>query len=85
MEIRKTPLTLGAAAVAAVLIFVGAVYLVGHIAGWFEGAASTDANAQESNLRIVEPTYATSVTLNDIAQDQVWCASHDGHETLLTA
>jgi len=26
---------------------------------------STDARAQESNLRVVEPTYATSVTLND--------------------
>ena len=68
MEIRKTPLTISAAVAAAVLILVGAAYLVGHIGGWLESgldAASTDAKAQESNLRIVEPTYATSVTLND--------------------
>ena len=68
MEIRKTPLTISAAVAAAVLILVGAAYLVGHIGGWLElglDAASTDAKAQESNLRIVEPTYATSVTLND--------------------
>ena len=68
MEIRKTPLTLSAAVAAALLILVGGAYLVGHIGDWLESgldAASTDAKAQESNLRIVEPTYATSVTLSD--------------------
>jgi cobalt-zinc-cadmium efflux system membrane fusion protein len=68
MEIRKTPLMISAAVAAAVLMLVGVVYLVGHIGGWLESgldAASTDAKAQESNLRIVQPTYATSVLLND--------------------
>jgi membrane fusion protein, heavy metal efflux system len=68
MAIRKTPFTIGAAGVAIVLIFAAGFYAIAHIGDWLEaglGAASTDAKAQESNLRIVEPTYATSVTLSD--------------------
>ncbi|MGA3310681.1 MAG: efflux RND transporter periplasmic adaptor subunit [Xanthobacteraceae bacterium] len=68
METRKTTVTLSAAVAAAVLSLMAGAYLVGHIGGWLESgldAASTDAKAQESNLRIVEPTYATSLTLND--------------------
>jgi len=83
MEIRKTPLTIGAAIAAAVLILVGGAYVVGHIGGWLESgldAASTDANAQESNLRIVEPTYATSVTLNDKQLASVEVGAVTDHE-----
>ncbi len=83
MEIRKTPLTISAAVAAAVLILVGAAYFVGHIGSWLESgldAASTDAKAQESNLRIVEPTYATSLTLNDKQLTSVKVEAAGDHE-----
>ena len=64
MEIQKTPMTLTAAVMTAMLIFAAVAYSIVHIGGWLD-AASPVANAQESNLRIKEPTYATSVTLND--------------------
>jgi len=39
-----------------------------------------DARAQESNLRVVEPTYATSVTLNDKQLASVEVGSVGDHE-----
>jgi membrane fusion protein, heavy metal efflux system len=54
-----------------VLVLVAAAAAVAVIFLLFEDGpgvrldGSTDARAQESNLRIAEPTYATSVTLND--------------------
>jgi membrane fusion protein, heavy metal efflux system len=53
------------------LAFVAAIAAVAIIFLLFEDGSglglngSTDARAQESNLRITEPTYANSVTLND--------------------
>jgi cobalt-zinc-cadmium efflux system membrane fusion protein len=41
---------------------------------------STDARAQESNLRIKEPTYATSVTLNDKQLNAVEVGAVGDHE-----
>jgi membrane fusion protein, heavy metal efflux system len=41
---------------------------------------STDARAQESNLRIVEPTYATYVTLNDKQLNAVEVGAVSEHE-----
>jgi membrane fusion protein, heavy metal efflux system len=61
MDIRKNPLMVSAAVVAAILI----IFAVVHVGRSIESGLSTDAKAQESNLRIVEPTYATSVTLSD--------------------
>ena len=83
MEIRKTPMTISAAVAAAIMSLIGGAYLIGHIGGWLESglnAASTDARAQESNLRIVEPTYATSVTLTDKQLNAVEVGSVDYHE-----
>jgi cobalt-zinc-cadmium efflux system membrane fusion protein len=41
---------------------------------------SADANAQESNLRVVEPTYATSVNLNDKQLASVEVGAVGNHE-----
>ena len=75
MEIRKTPVTISAAAG----VLAAGVYLMVHIGGWLF-ASSTDAKAQESNLRIVEPTYATNVTLNDKQLNAVKVASVSEHD-----
>jgi membrane fusion protein, heavy metal efflux system len=83
MQIRQTPLTLSAAVAAAILIFAAGAYSVGHIGGWLAlglDSASTDANAQESNLRIVEPTYATSVMLSDKQLTAVQVATVGYHD-----
>lgn len=48
--------------------FATVIYFIGPVGDWLRkgfDAATTDARAQESNLRIVEPTYATSVVLNE--------------------
>jgi membrane fusion protein, heavy metal efflux system len=68
MATRKTVQILSAAAAIAVLSFAAGIYSVGHLSGWLKSgfdAASPNAQAQESNLRIVQPTYATNVSLND--------------------
>jgi cobalt-zinc-cadmium efflux system membrane fusion protein len=61
-------ITVSVAVTAAVLCFAAGAYSVSRISGWLKSgleAATGDAKAQESNLRVVQPTYATSVTLND--------------------
>jgi membrane fusion protein, heavy metal efflux system len=59
-KVTGSALALVAAAAAVAIIFL--LFEDGSGVG-IDG--STDARAQESNLRIAEPTYATSVTLND--------------------
>jgi membrane fusion protein, heavy metal efflux system len=68
---------------AVVLSFAAGMYSVGRIGGWLESgldAASSGAKAQESNLRVVEPTYATSVTLNDKQMTSVEVGNVGYHE-----
>jgi hypothetical protein len=55
MATRKTVQILSAAAAAVVLSFAAGIYSVGHLSGWLKSgldAASPNASAQESNLRI---------------------------------
>jgi membrane fusion protein, heavy metal efflux system len=69
---------LAAAVATAVLAAVSYLFLNG---GWsWSDAASTDAKAQESNLRVIEPTYATSVTLNDKQLNSVKVDSIGEHD-----
>jgi cobalt-zinc-cadmium efflux system membrane fusion protein len=78
---RKIALSTAVAAVA--LSFAVGAYSVGHIGSWLKSgldAASSGAKAQESNLRIVEPTYATSVTLNDKQMASVEVGNVGRHE-----
>jgi len=52
----------------AAVSFVAGAFAVSYMGGWLTSgidAVTGNAKAQESNLRIVEPTYATSVNLND--------------------
>jgi len=68
MAFSRRTITISAVAAVVVLSFGAGVYSVGRMGGWLASgldAVSGNAKAQESNLRIVEPTYATSVTLND--------------------
>jgi membrane fusion protein, heavy metal efflux system len=57
--------TSAVAAMALAAVAVGCVFFLGDKGKVGLEAVSPVANAQESNLRVVEPTYATSVTLND--------------------
>jgi membrane fusion protein, heavy metal efflux system len=82
MPIRSVSLkqrVMAAAAAATALATVS--YLVIHAGSWsLSDATSTDAKAQESNLRIVEPTYATIVTLNDKQLNSVKVESVGEHD-----
>jgi membrane fusion protein, heavy metal efflux system len=78
MEIRKKSLMAGAAA-AAIFIIAAVTYFDGLLESALK-AVSTGAKAQESNLRIKEPTYATSVTLNDKQMTSVEVAAVGQHE-----
>jgi membrane fusion protein, heavy metal efflux system len=66
----------GAAAIA--LAIVSYAFVHGDLS--LSDAASSDAKAQESNLRIVEPTYATNVTLNDKQLNSVKVESVSEHD-----
>ena len=59
--------TIFVAAIALAALGVGAITCVMLLddGGGGSNVVSTEARAQESNLRVVEPTYATSVTLNE--------------------
>jgi membrane fusion protein, heavy metal efflux system len=79
MANRRITLTVAAV----VLSFAAGMYSVGHIDDWLKSgldAASSGAKAQESNLRVVEPTYATSVTLNDKQMASVEVGNVGYHE-----
>ena len=79
MTNRKITLTVAAV----VLSFAAGMYSVGRMGGWLKSgldAASSGAKAQESNLRVVEPTYATSVTLNDKQMASVEVGNVGYHE-----
>jgi len=62
-----TPLKLRNAAAPTLVVTALAAAAIASIFFLFDDGVpgSTGARAQESNLRIMEPTYATSVTLND--------------------
>jgi membrane fusion protein, heavy metal efflux system len=65
---HRTIVIISSAVAIAGLSFVVGIYSVGHVGDWLQSgldAATGNAKAQESNLRVVEPTYATSVNLND--------------------
>jgi len=66
MTPSKSTIVVAAIAVAVLaLTAVACVYFLGDEGRGGLSAVSSEAKAQESNLRVVEPTYATSVTLND--------------------
>jgi membrane fusion protein, heavy metal efflux system len=75
-------IAISTAAAVAVLSFVAGVYWV-NIGGWLKSgldATSSGANAQETNLRVVEPTYATSVVLNEKQMASVKVESVGQHD-----
>lgn len=62
---KLTSVVTAIAIAALVVAAIVCVSLIRDEGGIANDLMSDEANAQESNLRIVEPTYATSVTLND--------------------